>query len=159
MSFLISILELIVFAHSFSPLPLGLYVTSPLSPYSVSRALFGALSRYLLNALRFGLVMFQSFEAPLSEVYKFESKKMKLSLIFIQLAAAFVTERRCIALKLKCSGGNSRFEYNSLCMGPRPGHNWTMTINKVTQGNIVVIYTACRIRLVDGIHHVTSEVS
>ena len=47
-----------MFAHSFSPLPLGLYVTSPVSPYSVSRALFGALWRYLLNALRFGLVRF-----------------------------------------------------------------------------------------------------
>merc|ERR1712127_239901 len=80
------------------------------------------------------------------------SEKMKLSLIFIQLAAAFVTERRCIALKLKCSGGNSRFEYNSSCMGlSRPGNNWTMTINNATKGN------TCDVRLVDGVHHVTSE--
>ena len=36
----------------------GLYVTSPVSPYSDSRALFGAISRYLLSALVYGLVKF-----------------------------------------------------------------------------------------------------
>ncbi|CBY20383.1 unnamed protein product [Oikopleura dioica] len=78
---------------------------------------------------------------------------MKFSLIFIQIAAGWVTERRCIALKLICSGGSSSFVYDEACMGDVPP-NGRMIINpsrNARKGN------NCGILLSTGTHTVTPE--
>lgn len=80
---------------------------------------------------------------------------MKFSLIFIQIAAGWVTERRCIALKLICSGGSTSFVYDAACMGDVPP-NGRMIINpsrNARKGN------NCGILLSTGTHTVTPEVS
>ncbi|CBY34512.1 unnamed protein product [Oikopleura dioica] len=82
---------------------------------------------------------------------------MKFSLIFIQIAAGWVTERRCIALKLICSGGSSSFVYDEACMGDVPP-NGRMIINpsrNARKGYVLSLRTealTCRQSPSDGLY-------